>query len=839
MNANRMQMNVIRLGLALLSAGSAMGLSAKTVGWWRFGDLGADGGKAVAGTVFANSVDSAKYPAIPHSFDNLKTPGTDATYMPSLVKLEGATSALRVYDPVGDKSYPFSTALSCPWGGNGTGLSGGATVALAPELYGGGEDQSGDVTFECFFRTSAASMDRSASMVAIFSLMSQNGNDAMSLIIRKNGAAHKLWIRFAVDDGKAEQGSLITDHNFFGKTDVAPDRWHHAAFVYEFSTHTAKMYLDYVLEASCTADIGTGTGKLRPYSANEPIYFGKTMSVNADRSLAGEMAEARLSDAALTPDKFLRFEPEVGRGDRASTDPDLIYWSSLDGDDATIPIFDANPGILSPYMTKPFLFKETLAGATPGNFVAGGTSATVVRARYASAPDQDNAGCYASLTNDAPNTALELNDPNGTASAGSFTEEILFRTAHPVIASKDSSLTGKSFVMLSSVSHKFVINQFDADLQCVFKSAAGSTVMDATGVDACDGRWHHLAFVYDADIPCAKAYFDGKCFATYNGAVLSGSGVRHMIGAAYDTWTRQGFDGWLDEYRLTARALLPEEFIACNRSVNAIAWARFENDFNLAPYDYLDVSLGTHVIGSGVPVFTEGRAPEIDTAKGHDDRMEDKAGLKVEGGKAIWSDLPRGLARSNVTIEYFFRPYGRFSPQPCVVGMAADRDSLGITNERVMRDVPWEFGYEVTWTNPRLLFSFACTNVADGTVTTKRVVASPAYSPDLTHKADTPVGYGTIPDTRWHHVAVTLAEFEEGGITKTTATTYWDYKEIGTDTLVGKLNFGNVNRLIIGTGEVNDRESWWDMDELRISDGILAPDQFLYKSRTGMLMIVR
>ena len=56
--------------LALMVAFVAMGAAADTVAWWRFGDLGPDGGTAGFTDSFTNSVNPGLYTARPCTFSN-------------------------------------------------------------------------------------------------------------------------------------------------------------------------------------------------------------------------------------------------------------------------------------------------------------------------------------------------------------------------------------------------------------------------------------------------------------------------------------------------------------------------------------------------------------------------------------------------------------------------------------------------------------------------------------------------------------------------------------------------------------------------------------------------
>lgn len=69
-----------------------------------------------------------------------------------------------------------------------------------------------------------------------------------------------------------------------------------------------------------------------------------------------------------------------------------------------------------------------------------------------------------------------------------------------------------------------------------------------------DGAWHHVALTYDAATRAVGLYVD---------YMLSGKGVTHnqLVYDESDLVIGRGLDGWLDEVRLTAAALHPEQFL--------------------------------------------------------------------------------------------------------------------------------------------------------------------------------------------------------------------------------------------------------------------------------------
>ena len=86
----------------------------------------------------------------------------------------------------------------------------------------------------------------------------------------------------------------------------------------------------------------------------------------------------------------------------------------------------------------------------------------------------------------------------------------------------------------------------------------------------CDGNWHHVAFVYDRDAHIVKAYVDYVRIGTtanmdiglgnidaYHSLIQVGGGYG-LSSDAYDI----KFNGWIDEFRLSNRALSKAEFLS-------------------------------------------------------------------------------------------------------------------------------------------------------------------------------------------------------------------------------------------------------------------------------------
>ena len=84
-----------------------------------------------------------------------------------------------------------------------------------------------------------------------------------------------------------------------------------------------------------------------------------------------------------------------------------------------------------------------------------------------------------------------------------------------------------------------------------------------------DGAWHHFALVYDDSDYTFKVYVDYKEVSTYvadrpyRPINTSVNNRNYWFGG--DKMKHSGFQGWMDEARMTRRALQPEEFIRFSR----------------------------------------------------------------------------------------------------------------------------------------------------------------------------------------------------------------------------------------------------------------------------------
>ena len=805
----------------------AFAATADTVAWWRFYDLGADGGKASAGQTFTNSVNAAKFPAYAASFKNREAAGTDAAYMPSTANVFGDISRMRLFDPVSNAYVGFSMALSCPWGGDGSGLSGGAYVEPDAALIGQADGDSGDFTVECFFKTTEAGLARTQKMEPLVGQMASSSiaMAAWSLIIYNNSDGGKLWGRYTMSDsiGGAVAGDSST---VTSSAVVTPDVWHHAALVFSATNSThVKLYLDYKLVGS---GVNTANTRYVLPGDGERIYIGKGR-VNDDRSFGGEIADVRISNAALEPTDFLRFEAELP-GDRGEG------WLSLDDASAfgTNAFFVANTGLETTFAPE---VTATLENGDGEHSFAADVIDPRVRDTFLGDVVRTNNAALAVTASAADNAYVKIDDPLASYASGDFTQEFWFRVPAQALSANEGLACGTFFkaLVMSSGQLKFRLKDpagvSDADID------SGATML------VNDGLWHHVALVADRTAKTASVYLDYALLGTKTGFVLKTDGTTPWTfgSAREDASSPQCFSGEIDEIRLTKRALEVTDFMGFGAAPGkTLLRMRFDDDVDAFPYNLRKRNFAEEN-GSpmgALPWYTNGvwRA-ELDYRDETTGVVPNTRAVAFAGGRAGVQETST-INRSNITIEFFVRLLGRAAPWPCLLGYGPDY--LGNVNQG---DGSSSWGVSFvggTWEHTQLVFWM--TREEDLSTGNSSVVEiSPKYSfTDLSHKSDA-VGYGTFDaGSRWHHVAITLEEIEaDAGATTTRVTTYWDYKQVATSDVAGKLYLPAKGYLNFNAASQKDRFADFMLDELRISAGKLSPEEFIYKTPTGLVLIVR
>ena len=398
---------------------------------------------------------------------------------------------------------------------------------------------------------------------------------------------------------------------------------------------------------------------------------------------------------------------------------------------------------------------------------------------------------------------------------------------------------------MESSAFKFMIDQSTGLL--FFRPQSADGVDYGKGISSVrvdDGAWHHLAMTYDADVKSLKVFLDYICIKSLDDFTFKASTLGSAIAVGSAPASSQDFDGWIDEARFTGRVLSTTEFLAPAPGVEDDMLVRIplDGDARLLPYGIAGVA-ETHVTNTnGVPklpeALPEGRSPYVMTGFDRSTRIENNGAYRFEGGSLAFPHI-EAIERPNVTIEFFWRPFDKMAPWPTPLGLAGTAfDDVDV--DSASKKGIWNFFYEGVWTSSQLMFKFAYID-GSGRHVAERIAASPSYgNVGTTHQSETPgwreIAYGG----KWHHVAVTIEEYESGGETHTRATTYFDYAPKAQRDVVGTLaTTGKSGLMMQKSSSSNNRLCNWDIDEVRITGKVLSSEQFCRKAGNGVLLVIQ
>ena len=155
---------------------------------------------------------------------------------------------------------------------------------------------------------------------------------------------------------------------------------------------------------------------------------------------------------------------------------------------------------------------------------------------------------------------------NGTHTVlgGSFTIELFARAVEP----PNQKTSYRRPYIFCYGNRAFYIELAKAENGTVMFGKGDTTFAMQTGF--CDGNWHHLAFVYDRPAQMVKSYVDYTRIGTSTNVDIDLGGIDayHSLiqfcggyGLTSDAYDIK-FNGWLDEVRLSNRALSRSEFLS-------------------------------------------------------------------------------------------------------------------------------------------------------------------------------------------------------------------------------------------------------------------------------------
>ena len=609
------------------------------------------------------------------------------------------------------------------------------------------------------------------------------------------------------------------------KTYITDDKWHHLAVIItadtSANTATVKLVLDYTTLAS-TKTLSNFYGFHNNNTGNFPFLVGADLwrSINGTKNCCfmGEIAEVRVSNTALTADKLLRPLP-AGPVD-ADT---LVYLPMGDsgwfGSPSKSNYKNIYHGILNAAPTAAWtphwLFNSSSSVSYPA--VVDDAIERKVRNGYLATTDYDDDKSMqfsrALVSGQYQGHVVQIPYEGKGLTGDSFTMEWFFKTDGQV----PSGNSINSYTFLQNKFAKIMINQANGFLLTRLVPNQGDYTDNNSAVRVDDGKWHHYALVYNVDQGSGTiaAYLDyGKIFS--KGFTLTPSTTAGFYFGG-EGQSKQAFSGCLDDFRITRRALRADEFLTTREHA---LFAKFEGDYTIGQdVAFASDGVGGTLGGGSEPTFVDvNRRVDLD-GDGKEDYISTKA-LSLDGGSVVY---PHNLflESRNFTAEWF----AKYESLPNLSMILR----FGEKSETGNGMMCWALYTPAA--NPTALRMGACTSI-DGTWSS-RVRSDKDFE-----------GLGAVADGKWHHWALVAETHPDATPANTTFRLYRDYEQVGNALVYdGKDHAGGIlalpstgTTLSIGTSGSRLKGV---IDDLRITPSVLAPENFMRKLPSGLVLILR
>ena len=808
-----------------------------------------------AAIVMTNTYGTSFSDAFPYVTVGSSKQATPAEYMP---RYTTPFQGMCIYDPltgtrrVNRSALRFTTAAE----DGGTGSYYGGTLRIPRKDKGSGSFTMDNVTIECFVCTTGGVFD---TFSPIFGM--KNGtdwaNEAWALYMTSDG---KLCARF-----KTSTGTKITKGSSpYGRgTAINDGNWHHVAMRYDKIHGICRVYEDYVetFNFHTTSDdqANDPISYVSGSEDNTSLYIGGYVHCTTSAPLKGRkfngcIDEFRITEAALGPHQFLRIEPEdKDEIFRLRLDPHGYYGNDL-GTNTNVNYsanyykrnytyaFDTN--IFSAVYidcggTASLDSSESCAPTIKGSIL--GTNSCNYGSLSLATNDVGLSGYMQvkSLTKFMAMSAFNADAEYVEAETNfDYTVELFFktRTTEPATGVQTIYQIG-SWPVAGAV-----VNRDDTGRVCFTwndgynmdgeEKKANWRGTYSTETTANDGNWHHIATVCDTARKQMRFYYDGRLTAVsnnVNNTIQTGSSL--FVGSN-SFGTNSFFDGWIDDIRITLRALSPSEFLATNSIVADATmpgtvmitdfeqekWVGDENQgYMTAPYMELTrpVSRLKHgesnkypqMIGCGRFYSTDGES-YIRGAKCS----------KLDDATLAWKECPL-YEQDEFTVEFFEK----------ITGLEAEASPIRYADaEGINTNGVWGLYRDPTDANRlRLRINLMKDGVPSEDDSDAYNTAYWDISP-------------SIADGQWHHYAFTLAT-KDG--TNTVVELFRDYVSLGSKEIDGRIDYTSKasGRLTVGGGTTyppDDLKRFYgSVDMLRFSKGVLTPDKFIQYKSAGLIMV--
>lgn len=588
--------------------------------------------------------------------------------------------------------------------------------------------------------------------------------------------------------------------------DLTDGKWHHLALTFDGDSKEAKLWVDYRLSGSLTLAAAIS------YVDGKPFCIG----CFGGRGMLGWVDEVRLSDMVLEPDDFLDARLPSRHLLGAEEPAETLFRYRL-GDAVALP--EGYVGSESTCGWCAALRSDTTK-LNLANWACGVLESTIPEKdpafrdgtvpcpliRYSAEKPEDFADArFASFAN-AGAFKFQLDDKDQIR-GGDFTAEFFMR------ASARQNYVG----LLRQLRETTDETEFSWQIGLFSGGGLVFSVNDDVqshydfGVEYADGLWHHVAAVYRADARTVELYFDGrqvKSLDLTKALAEVAGGTTVLIGRMAN-----GFDGDIDEVRITARALGPSEFLAA--SALSVHYG-FDGDWNPVQVAGTGAETATHFAhadGNDPAFSADGLAGRYlygcHTNLSAESFWSTNANfVSIDRGQITMLSETNGYLRTpQTTAEAFVR-----FPAASVMNQYSDVLALDDGAQRV-----WTVRVD---SGNRIYVLF------NGTST--------VFHPSGETK--------TLNDGQWHHIALTLRESDAEA--RTDIELFVDYESYAAETVTSRIPYQVGQPLQLHASSNNSsRFQRFDIDEVRYTTRVKEPGDFIgfgrHFIRQGMILIFR
>ena len=767
------------LALAACCGMAAMQLCADTIGWWRFsqGD----------GTKITNAADAATFTGTLKSITTAggsPTYGDDSSQFPTWNA--GFSDKADILDPVTKTVRPATGALRWNMGATKSGLVIPTTSGDA--LHGN------TFTVEMFYRMPTGGATPDTGPYGLYFLGRKNVNGCWIGWYQNN----RIYARVI----QAGHRSMSTPTNV-----LRDGRWHHIALVSDNGTLT--LYTDYV---QCATG-GVADDPMKNIGTY-PLVIGANPYDSTDDSFPGDIAEVRVSNTALKKEQFLR---PISKSWKNAVDEDTAVYLTFDestwfgtglypatGITAKTPVFNSafNSDLFAEWVD---VHDRNTAQISPGEPVAAELRSNTL------APDTYENTASLHFATNGTGFGPAVNIPGAAQlSADSFTIEFFMKMPAKTAAGTED-IVNTSFLKLC----KLGTMNGRVLARCYVGGAYGGGTRDVN-IYTTSNEWHHLAFVYDkaATTNNCRLYIDWANPDCRTETLYEGTASQYFFIGAWaegSSQNKQPYDGWMDEVRITRRALRPHEFLTPRPFMSNLAMDCVFADNLATGQDPVIAPAGTP---SGTTSFANLRGGKVtlDGEIGKEKRDFGKSVVFDSG--SVWWERNSILEQPNMTVEFWARI--DYLPEDWCNIVMIRRPDIGQSsgNKKYLMNIQYRHSV------PRLVGMLGFS--ADGN------------DAGLTESQDL-FANGDPADGKWHHWAAVVSQSDSA----LTLKLYRDWEQYGaTITKPGKklaLPVPGSARLGLFTGTGMKGA----VSNLRVTPRVLAPSEFMHLLPTGFMIIVK